>query len=236
MTYRFPIRVGDRVAIAPHHDLWMAGCRFGTVTSVGGADSMAGRFYFIDLDTGRNVTLNEADLLGAVGDTPGATPSTEPDLTRAVTVLEALARGLTLVMDEIDPVTTEQAAVMHGATPSTEPVVEGVLVATITDAPGVGDDDGYVLTLPDGRHVTITGQECVDMAAIIDDAFARWQCPHHDCGYGECSYLQPVNGMCGVHGNGEGRCQRDPDPMDSYYPGTGESMGDDSYIDYLNGS
>lgn len=66
MTYRWPIKTGDRVAIAPHHDLWMAGCRFGTVTSA--QESLASEpFYFIDLDTGRNVTLAKSDLLGAVG-------------------------------------------------------------------------------------------------------------------------------------------------------------------------
>lgn len=60
--YRFPIKNGDRVALAPHTDLWMAGCRYGTVTSI----NREGRFYFVDLDTGRNVTLDESDLLGAV--------------------------------------------------------------------------------------------------------------------------------------------------------------------------
>lgn len=72
MPYHFPIKTGDRVALAPHLDLWMAGCRFGTVTSVGGEGSMGGRFYFVDLDTGRNVTLNESDLLGAVRHPSGA--------------------------------------------------------------------------------------------------------------------------------------------------------------------
>ena len=33
-------------------------------------------------------------------------------------------------------------------------------------------------------------------------------CPHADCGYGECSWLQGgINGACDTHGNGEGRCQ-----------------------------
>lgn len=62
MPYRFPIRTGDRVAIAPHHDLWMAGCRYATVTSVNYAD----RYYPVTLDTGRLVTLSQDDLLGAV--------------------------------------------------------------------------------------------------------------------------------------------------------------------------
>lgn len=34
------------------------------------------------------------------------------------------------------------------------------------------------------------------------------ECPHADCGYGECSWLQGgLNGACDTHGNGEGRCQ-----------------------------
>lgn len=34
-----------------------------------------------------------------------------------------------------------------------------------------------------------------------------WTCPLADCGYGECSGRE-VNGMCEVHGNGEGKCQK----------------------------
>lgn len=34
MTFRFPIRVGQRVALAPHLDLWMAGVRYGTCVSI----------------------------------------------------------------------------------------------------------------------------------------------------------------------------------------------------------
>lgn len=65
--YRFPIKNGDRVALAPHLDLWMAGCRYGTVTRRG-IDSRPNpeKFYRITLDTGREVTLLESDLLGAV--------------------------------------------------------------------------------------------------------------------------------------------------------------------------
>lgn len=33
------------------------------------------------------------------------------------------------------------------------------------------------------------------------------ECPHADCGYGECSGRW-VNGACETHGNGEGRCQQ----------------------------
>ena len=54
---------GQRVRIAPHSDLWMAGIRFGTVTSVSD-DWIGGRFYFVDLDhEQRNVTLAESSLL-----------------------------------------------------------------------------------------------------------------------------------------------------------------------------
>jgi hypothetical protein len=71
--YRFPIVVGDRVALAPHLDLWMAGVRFGIVTSI--QDGLVGgRFYFIDYGEGvrkRNVTVDESDLLGAVNAVPG---------------------------------------------------------------------------------------------------------------------------------------------------------------------
>lgn len=52
---------GQRVRIAPHHDLWMAGCRYGTIASVGGVPG--GRWYYVTLDTGRRVALAESDLL-----------------------------------------------------------------------------------------------------------------------------------------------------------------------------
>lgn len=68
--YRFPIRIGDRVALAPHTDLWIAGCRYGRVTHSGTYDgldtSREGRVYWVTLDTGRSVTLLESSLLGAV--------------------------------------------------------------------------------------------------------------------------------------------------------------------------
>jgi hypothetical protein len=78
MTYRWPIFVGDRVALAPHLDLWMAGCRYGTVTSIGGEGMVSGRFYFVDLDTGLNVTLDPDSLLGAVGPRNQPTLSDRP--------------------------------------------------------------------------------------------------------------------------------------------------------------
>jgi hypothetical protein len=65
---------GDRVALAPHTDEWMRGARFGHVTSVGGEGMVSGRFYFLDLDRGGNVTLLADDLLGAVNTIPGQGP------------------------------------------------------------------------------------------------------------------------------------------------------------------
>jgi hypothetical protein len=77
MTYRFPIHVGDRVALAPHTDLWMAGCRFGTALGEFNHPER-GVFFNIRLDTGALVSVWKDDLLGAVGDTPfGAMPSTD---------------------------------------------------------------------------------------------------------------------------------------------------------------
>jgi hypothetical protein len=66
MPYHFPIKVGDRVALAPHHDLWMAGCRYGNVTRTGVAEATGRRWHLVTLDTGREVALEESDLLGAV--------------------------------------------------------------------------------------------------------------------------------------------------------------------------
>lgn len=34
MPYRYPIRTGDRVALAPHTDQWAQGQRFGVVEAV----------------------------------------------------------------------------------------------------------------------------------------------------------------------------------------------------------
>jgi hypothetical protein len=73
MTYRTPIVTGDRVALAPHLDLWMMGHRFGVVTSIQ-EGLVGGRFYFVDVGggvKGRNVTLQPDDLLGAVNAVPG---------------------------------------------------------------------------------------------------------------------------------------------------------------------
>lgn len=67
--YRWPIVVGDRVALAPHLDLWMAGVRYGIVTSIQ-EGLVGGRFYFVDLPGGRNATMDPDDLLGAVNTWP----------------------------------------------------------------------------------------------------------------------------------------------------------------------
>lgn len=62
------ILVGDRVALAPHLDLWMAGIRFGTVESI----SMVmhgGRFrhlFYVECDDSRVRCFSGEDLLGSV--------------------------------------------------------------------------------------------------------------------------------------------------------------------------
>lgn len=214
MTYRFPIRVGDRVAIAPHHDLWMAGCRFGTVRP-GNTGTTDPRVHVIRLDTGRDLIMHEDDLLGAVGDwhdpidgpdpSLGATPSTKPDLTGVISVLDAVRRGLTLVMAEVDPVTTEQAAVMHGATPSTASS-EGPLNWAGFHCPEF-DEDGSCI------HSDHMAQAEGAAAADAEPTDEMTFCIHDQCGYGDCSWLQesPNLGLCNTHGNGKGQCQRQPD-------------------------
>lgn len=71
MTYRFPVINGDRVALAPHLDLWMSGVRYGIV-----AQQMVNeeneRMYCVVLPNGRtSVWLSGEDLLGAVNRIPG---------------------------------------------------------------------------------------------------------------------------------------------------------------------
>lgn len=58
---------GDRVALAPHLDLWMSGYRFGTVTahSTFGAGPIHHRYYVLT-DDGFVHPLDSDDLLGAV--------------------------------------------------------------------------------------------------------------------------------------------------------------------------
>lgn len=64
MTYHTPIKVGDRVALAPHLDLWMQGVRFGQVIeSV--PNEEGGTMYLIEHGIGTDWIMGE-DLLGAV--------------------------------------------------------------------------------------------------------------------------------------------------------------------------
>lgn len=65
--YHFPIRVGDRVALAPHLDLWMAGVRFGTVVEEYRGETTTR--YLVDHGEGvadRAAWIDADDLLGAV--------------------------------------------------------------------------------------------------------------------------------------------------------------------------
>lgn len=73
MTYRFPIFDGDRVALAPHLDLWMQGIRFGIVVQQS-VNEEGTRMYCVDYGDGvsdRTVWLTAEDLLGAVNPVPG---------------------------------------------------------------------------------------------------------------------------------------------------------------------
>lgn len=72
MTYRFPMVAGDRVALAPHLDLFMAGVRYGTVTEVTPEPRLFGaRRYLVTSDNGIGHWLGADDLLGAVNPVPG---------------------------------------------------------------------------------------------------------------------------------------------------------------------
>lgn len=71
MTYRFPIINGDRVALAPHLDLWMSGVRYGQVVEQM-VNEENERMYCVVLPNGRtSVWLTGEDLLGAVNRIPG---------------------------------------------------------------------------------------------------------------------------------------------------------------------
>lgn len=71
MTYRFPIINGDRVALAPHLDLWMSGVRYGNVIQTMVNEENL-RMYCVLLPNGRtSVWLSGEDLLGAVNRVPG---------------------------------------------------------------------------------------------------------------------------------------------------------------------
>ena len=64
MAYHFPIKVGDRVALAPHLDLWMQGQRYGTVEDIEVIDGTT--FYTLRLSPVVCVLVKGEDLLGAV--------------------------------------------------------------------------------------------------------------------------------------------------------------------------
>lgn len=71
MTYRTPIIVGDRVALAPHTDLWMQGHRIGLVTDRKYLTDQRRYAYCVNLpDTFTYIWLGLDDLLGAVGEPP----------------------------------------------------------------------------------------------------------------------------------------------------------------------
>lgn len=87
MGYRFPIIEGDRVALAPHLDLWMTGVRFGKVISVKPEPRLFGaNIYTVWCNQRTVIRVTAEDLLGAVNTIPGqgdpgaSTPSTDnPD-------------------------------------------------------------------------------------------------------------------------------------------------------------
>lgn len=65
MGYRAPIRMGDRVALAPHLDLWMAGVRFGRVIDSRGVAG-GGRAWLVWCSPTVRFWAEDGDLLGAV--------------------------------------------------------------------------------------------------------------------------------------------------------------------------
>lgn len=72
--YRTPIVTGDRVALAPHTDLWMQGARFGRCEDIVINEEGYLR-YLVDVSlpgeqTGVMVWLDHDDLMGAVAGTP----------------------------------------------------------------------------------------------------------------------------------------------------------------------
>lgn len=74
MTYRFPIVVGDRVAVAPHTDEFMAGLRFGVVMKVKTDPRLFGAArYTIVFSGGTMCDFYADDLLGATNAVPGKT-------------------------------------------------------------------------------------------------------------------------------------------------------------------
>lgn len=76
MTYRFPVVTGDRVAVAPHTDLYMSGRRFGDVLDTRvdprlfNARRYLVRFTTLSGQTSK-VWLSADALLGAINRVPG---------------------------------------------------------------------------------------------------------------------------------------------------------------------
>lgn len=68
MSYRFPIYVGDRVALAPHLDLWMAGLRYGEVTDIM-VNGEGVRWYHVKCNLSTSFWAHGDDLLGATTST-----------------------------------------------------------------------------------------------------------------------------------------------------------------------
>lgn len=66
--YSSTILVGDRVALAPHLDLWMAGVRFGTVESIstGVSGGRIRHLFYVKCDDSRVHCFTGEDLLGSV--------------------------------------------------------------------------------------------------------------------------------------------------------------------------
>lgn len=79
MPYRWPVYVGDRVALAPHTDLWKRGIKFAKVVDRVYSQNQPVRkgaplrvAYVIAVGEGDAVTehtLEDTDLLGSVPDT-----------------------------------------------------------------------------------------------------------------------------------------------------------------------
>lgn len=67
MPYRMPAKVGERVALAPHLDLWLAGVRYGVVAEVR-VDEENGKHYLVDYGypdvADRYTWCRTEDLLG----------------------------------------------------------------------------------------------------------------------------------------------------------------------------
>jgi hypothetical protein len=88
MTYHTPIKQGDRVALAPHLDLWMAGIRFGNVEQIL-VNEENERMYRVVCNHNTSFWTDITGLLGAVR---------QP----VVDVLDAVEQGATLYMDEFE--------------------------------------------------------------------------------------------------------------------------------------